>query len=156
MSGVYRWKPNSHVRLDPNKAGAELDRIRTRANGRLTPESVLDAARRIRSPLHDHFEWDDTKAAHSYRVDQAGHLIRSIEIFDAIPDQSRPIRAFVSVVRDDDRSYVSVAHAMSDTELRQQVLDRAWRELESWRDRHEELVEFARIIATIDEARPAK
>ena len=64
-------------------------------------------------------------------------------------------RGFVSVRRDDDRSYTSVAHALSDEELRAQVIADAWRELVAWRQRHAELIEFARIFAEIDQARAA-
>lgn len=153
---VYRWKPNSHIRLDAEVAGEIFERLRTHNNGRLTPEMVAAEAQPKTSPLHDHFEWNDHKAARAYRIDQASHLIRSIEVEQVVEGQARPIRAYVSVVRGEDRSYTSTAHAMADEELRAQVLDRAWRELEAWRDRHAELTEFARIITAIDQARPAR
>lgn len=154
MGMVYQWKAGAHIRIDAQKAGEELERIRIRQNGRLDQANVLEAARKVTSPLHDHFEWDDGKAANAYRLDQAGHLIRCITV--SMPKRGgddAPVRAFVSVVRDADRSYTSTAHALSDSELRQQVLDSAWRELEAWRNRHAELTELAEIFATIDQAR---
>lgn len=49
-------------------------------DGRLTAEAVVADARKKTSPIHDVFEWDDSKAAHSYRVGQARQLIASVEV----------------------------------------------------------------------------
>lgn len=155
MGMVYQWKPNSHIKVDPDVAGAVLERLRTVNNGRLTQAAIVAEAQPKSSPLHDAFEWNDTKAAKQYRLEQASHMIRSIEVVRVVEGQNKPIRAFVNVVRDEDRSYTSVAHALSDRELRQQVIEQAWRELEAWRNRHAELIEFARIFAEIDQARAA-
>ena len=48
--------------------------------GRLVAEDVVEAASPEDHPLHTFFEWDDTEAAHKYRVWQAGQLIRSVKI----------------------------------------------------------------------------
>lgn len=153
---IYQWKSGAHVILDAQQAGEELERVRTAHNGRLTSEMVADAARPEDAPLHSAFEWDDAKAATKWRIEQAGYLIRSIEIIvDRENEEGAPIRAFVSVERDQDRSYTSTAHALADEELRKQVLGQAWKELEAWRRRHAELCEFARVFAEIDQARGA-
>lgn len=67
-----------------------LKEINERA-GKLTRRDVVDAARPPESPLHKHFEWDDTKAAEQWRLDQAGKLIvRARVIFEPAPrDQVR-------------------------------------------------------------------
>ncbi|ALC12471.1 hypothetical protein [Sphingopyxis sp. 113P3] len=158
MGMVYSWKPGAHhsPAIEAQVAGEELERIRVRNNGRLENADVVDAARDKKSPLHPAFEWDDKKAASAYRLDQAGYLIRSIDVVitkDAT--EPKPIRAFVSVKRDADRSYTSVQHALSDDELRAQVVAAAWAELEAWRKRHAELVELAEIFAAMDQARAA-
>ena len=156
MGMVYKWKRGAQVPLNPQDAGEELERIRVVNNGRLDAENVVEAARPEYAPLHPAFEWDDGKAAVQWRIEQARYLIRSVEVVVDKPDgESSPIRAFVSVQRDEDRSYTSLQHALSDEELRTQVLSQAWRELEAWRQRHAELVEFAKIFSVIDQARPA-
>lgn len=156
MTMVYQWKHGSRIDLDPQAAGEELERIRTWNNGRLEPLNVVEASRDAGAPLHTAFEWDDGKAAQSWRLEQARYVIRSVEVI--VPKHSggeAPIRAFVSVERDADRSYTSVHHALSDKELRVQVLRQAWADLEAWRQRNAELVEFAEIFAMIDQARDA-
>lgn len=50
------------------------------AEGRLTPEGVVKAAADSTSPLHALFEWDNKKAAHQHRIEQARSLIRSIKV----------------------------------------------------------------------------
>ena len=59
-----------------------IDRIRSleEKDGTLTAESVLNDAANPASPLHSHFQWDDSKAAHAYRIDQARTLIRSVRL----------------------------------------------------------------------------
>lgn len=157
MTMVYKWKDASQVHIDAQAAGEEMERLRTLYNGRLESQMLVEAARDKESALHDHFEWDDTRAASAYRMDQAGHLIRSITVeIQKWDGEQAPVRAFVSVKRDNDRSYTSVQHALSDNELRAQVLASAWAELEAWRKRHAELIELARVFAVIDQARGAE
>jgi len=49
-------------------------------HGRITPNSVVDDARDPDSPLHGFFQWDDSKAAEAYRLDQARALIRRFPV----------------------------------------------------------------------------
>jgi hypothetical protein len=55
---------------------AELERIRQAHDGKLTASAVLSAAEAEDNPIHDRFEWDDSKAGHEYRLMQARQLIR--------------------------------------------------------------------------------
>lgn len=159
MSNTYRWKPNvpsSLVKLDAQVVGEEIERLESASQHKLSPEEIVRAAKVPASPLHPAFEWDDAKAAARYRIDQARHLISLIDVVIIREDQTEgAIRAFVSVTSDEGRGYVSTVHALSDEDMRKQVLKRAWQELEAWRQRHAELVEFGRLFSAIDEARGA-
>lgn len=157
MATRYAWKPGARVRVDAEKAGREMEDVRRQNGGALTAEALLERARSKNSACHDHFEWDDSRAAEQHRLSQAGELIRSItiDVSRSNIEPAKTIRAFVSVEQKGQRHYTSTAAALSDQELRAQVLRRAWDELEGWRQRHAELVEFARIFSAIDEARPA-
>lgn len=152
---IYQWKPEARVRVDAQVAGIEMERLRVLHNGRLERNLVLEAARSPLNPLHSEFEWDDYRAAEAHRLDRAGYLIRSIQVVVHEQPINGPVRAFVSVTRDEDRAYTSVSHALADPMLRQQVLEAALRELEAWRNRYAELVELAQIFAAIDGARSA-
>lgn len=67
-------------------------------HGFLTPELVVQAATPDHSSLHDYFEWDDSIAGPSFRLVQAGRMIRSVKIsIDRGDDQpARQVRAFIA------------------------------------------------------------
>ena len=153
---IYRWRDGAHHRIDAQLAGDEMERVRTFNNGRLEPALLVDASRPAEAPLHPAFEWNDQKAAEAWRQDQASTMIRHIAVVIDKPEgASATVRAFVSVKREEDRSYTSIAHALSDEELRAQVLRQAWAELEAWRSRYAELVELGKVFSLIDQARSA-
>lgn len=151
---VYAWKVGT-VPVDAQAAGEEMERIRVEHNGRLTQDDIVEAAKARDNPLHPAFEWNDKKAAHAHRLEQAGFLLRTITVRSETEVRA-PIRAFVNVTRDTDRSYTSIAHAMSDDDLRRQVIASAWQELEAWRKRHAELIEFSQLFLVIDELKPSQ
>ena len=45
-------------------------------DGSITPEVVVADASNPDSPLHGHFEWNDSKAAHQHRLQQARAILR--------------------------------------------------------------------------------
>jgi hypothetical protein len=100
---------------------AEVQRIAAR-DGKLTAESVLDAAVDPASPLHDRFEWDDGAAAHGYRLDQARRLIRAVVTVVEAP-KSEPVtaRAFVVAERGSGE-YVRIGEARSDPDRRARLI----------------------------------
>lgn len=153
---IYGWRQGSRINIDPQKAGEELARLQKGRNDLLEAEDVVTAARNPDSVLHPHFEWDDAAAADEHRKGQARELVRSLTIDVSRSNlESRPVRAFVNVETGGERGYVQTVTAMSSTELRKQVLEKAFAELEAWRQRHAELTELARIFSAIDETRPA-
>lgn len=94
--------------------------------GRLTPDSVVAHAAQENSPLHEYFEWDDSKAAHAHRLDQARSLITSVKV--EVRTEHRTISA-VAYVRDpsvppNEQGYVSVTKLRSEYDLaREAVVD---------------------------------
>ena len=71
------------------------------ADGTITAQAVVDDARDPSSPLHDHFEWDDDKAAHAFRINQARELIRSVRL--VITNRESVVRT-VAYVRDPNKA----------------------------------------------------
>lgn len=150
---------------DPEVIGQELTRIKDANNGRLTPQTVVDEARRRNNPLHRHFEWNDKSAAEAYRLDQARSLIRIIQIEDT-DSEAQPRRAFVSV-NDDGKAYRGITEVLSSQSLQLAVLVSAERELRAFEHRYNELLDICelvrdarsklrqRIQQTQGEARPA-
>jgi hypothetical protein len=66
-------------------------------HGELRPDDVVKAAKPRNHPLHDRFEWDDSKAAENYRIEQARRLIQSVEVVFVTPSgEETKIRAYAS------------------------------------------------------------
>jgi hypothetical protein len=77
--------------------------------GRLTPEEVVEHARDPDCPGHGFFEWDDSKAAHKHRLDQARELLAKRVVIKSEtytvtvprylrdPDASPGVQSYVSV-----------------------------------------------------------
>lgn len=152
---IYGWRQGSRVNLDAQKVGEAIERLQKGQNDPLEPSTVVNAARDPASVMHPHFQWDDAIAAEAFREDQARDLVRSLTVDISRSNlEARPVRAFVNVEVGAERGYVSTATAMSSEDLRKQVLSKAFAELESWRARHAELSELARIFSAIDETRP--
>lgn len=152
MSGiVYAWKPKTNIKIDPQLAGETVEMLRERLGGTVTPTDLLQHARASNSPLHEAFEWDDAAAAEQHRLEQAGQILRFLVVTVLVGPRSepKPMRAFVNVVHREQRGYTSLTHAMSDADLRAQVVDQAWKELLAWREKYQEYKELASVMAAI-------
>ena len=120
--------------------------------GNLTPELVLKEAKKKTSPLHSHFNWDDTQAAHSYRLLQASALIRKIKVeYSVSESKSVLVRAFHNVREGGDEGnergvYVSVAEAFSVESYREQILAQCKRDMTAFRQKYAALDEVQRVI----------
>lgn len=128
----------------------ELEIVRNRHRGILRPRQVLAYARDKKTALHKVFEWDNSKAAEEYRLEQARRLIRCT--VTVINDDKAPIHAYVSLMPDrrGGDSYRSLVEVMTDVGLREQLLAQALCEAESWRKRYERLAELSPIMRAID------
>lgn len=155
MKGAFEWKDGypAPKGISAKMAGSELERLRRSNEGKLTPEIVVTASKHRAAPLHRCFEWDDDKASRLYRLQQARQLLGAVQIVEP-PEKGitpPPIRAFVHVTQGGASSYTSTAVAMSDPELRAQVLKDALDELQAWRGRYDRLKELSKIYHVIDE-----
>lgn len=120
-----------------------------RAFGQITPVDVVEAARDPASPLHGHFEWQDTLAAEQWRLAQARTLIASVRVKLQSAPERPPLRAFVHIPVPVPH-YESAKLAMADDDKRAMILRRALGELESFKKRYSELSELAQVFAQID------
>ena len=130
----------------------ELEKIRKANRGVLKPRQIVNAAARKAHPLHDSFEWDDTKAGDEYRLWQARHLIRVCVVM--LNGNEKPVRTYVSMM--DDRTttgggYRHLVDVMSDEESRMQLLSEALSDLNGLRRKYRGLRELAPVFEAADE-----
>lgn len=57
----------------------ELDKL-YKKHGKLTADLIVKEAKKISSPLHQFFEWDNTKAAEQWRKQQARIIIHQVKV----------------------------------------------------------------------------
>jgi len=135
--------------------GPELELIR-QTNGGLVPEMVVEVARDPSNPLHSAFEWDDAKAAHLGRLEQASYLIRHVVVRHIKGTQDGPkevhveVRAFHNVIQDGERAYQNLEDIKNDPDLRKQLVIQAFNELKSWERRHKQYGELKRVCRFLD------
>lgn len=151
----YAWKPGASCNLDPQVVGEELDRLAGQSPGpipHVTPESVVEAARPKDAPLHPALTWDDAKAAELHRLNEARTLVRAVRVEKDDSTVSKvPQFVSVRVQAIDSSAYVKTAVAMSDEEMRRQVLTDAMRQLRGWQTRYKHLTEFSGVTKAIDQ-----
>jgi hypothetical protein len=148
-----RFQPGAKV--DAFTVGTHLEELRRQFKGEITPEDVLNDARNPNSPLHPFFEWDDNLAAEQFRLNQARALIRSVVAVYTRPDlPAVRARAYSHVAERGAPHYRETSHALSQEKTRRLVLNRAWNELQAWKERYRHLSEFANLVEVIDALEP--
>lgn len=128
----------------------ELKKIAKNNDGVLLPEHVVQSAKANNSPLHSRFEWDNSVAAHQYRLWQARQLIRVC--VELIPGIATPTEVFVSLTPDRDHGgYRIVTDVLSDDGMRAQLLADALADMNLFRVKYQRLRELANVFAAIDQ-----
>lgn len=109
-------------------------------SGIITAKAVVKDAKREESPLHKHFEWNDTKAARDHRLEQARALIRSVNITVDLPEPTQ-VRAMVSVPTDrlTGGGYRTLESVLSKKSLRHALAADIMRKAEIWEKKAEEI-----------------
>jgi len=127
----------------------ELDRIASENGGLLLPSAVVDAARPASSPLHSKFEWDDTAAAEQYRLQQARQLIRiTVNVIGGRADEEK-LWVSLKPDRTNGGGYRGIVSVMSDTNLRNQLLEDALEDAENFQQKYRHLSELSEVFAAI-------
>lgn len=162
----YEWKAGGRAFKTPAvEAHNTIELIRKR-DGACTPAALVEWARNPDAPLHQDFEWNDSEAAEAYRRDQARTIMNHLVVVyrDAnAPAREKPGRAFIAlktlgqpVVENGDgedigtAGYIDSHTVMTNPDLRRRYIVSALREIGSWRRKHADIVELARLFEVID------
>jgi hypothetical protein len=119
-------------------------------DNKLDPVAVVEAARDETSPLHDCFTWDNSEAAHQFRLIEARKLIQ-VHV-TILAGSTETVQAWVSL-RDDRQAgggYRPIGVVMSRKTMRESLLRDALADLETWRRKYATLKELAGIFAAHD------
>lgn len=137
------------------KVAAALKELAHENDGMLMPDQVVEAARPAKSPLHRYFEWDNTKAAEAYRIEQARLLMRvAVEVIE-VNGEKRDVRVMVSLKGDqrDEGGYRIMSVVMTSKDLRAQLIEDALADMEVFRAKYKELRELGVVFDAIESAK---
>ena len=105
---------------DAQKIGEELELIKSKTD--LNPENVVERAKNPKSVLHNYFEWDDTKGAEQYRIQQARNIVNHVVEVIVIRGENIEQRAFFNVDKQGANVYVTLTEAIKTPSYRKQLL----------------------------------
>lgn len=129
----------------------ELSKLCKDHNGLLHPKDVVESARSKDSILHDYFCWNNTEAGERYRLYQAQTLIQVT--VTVLKHHTKVIRAFVSLTTDRGKNkggYRTTVDVLNSIEMRNQLLEDALNELNTFKAKYGHLRELAEIFSAID------
>jgi len=139
---IYKRREGATFKEEDTEIIAKIIVEIEKRKGIAKPEDLIEEAEDNNSPIHNLFEWNNTKAAKEYRLQQARNIFNHIEIevvSENIKDKKVDVvihkqRAFHNVMLGDERGYVSTARIVSNDELAKQVLQRLERQLQGAED----------------------
>lgn len=130
----------------------ELQFLQEKHGDLLKPEHVVEFASDERTALHSEFEWDDTEAAHQYRLEQARRVLRLKVIVDS-PAGQQHVRMFVSLMSDRQKpggGYRPLVDVMTADDMRDELLRQALGELKTVRKKYQLLQELRPVFKAIE------
>lgn len=141
------WRTPGLFKADAQKVCDELMEI----GEEFTPEEIVEAAADETKELHKCFEWDNDKAAKSYRLYQARVLTSQIIFKREVHEGEEPpvpTRVFNMTKRGE--GYKIPERTFKVQEEYEALLQRAWAELRAFKVKYANLQELSAILELID------
>ena len=152
----YYFRKGCRISLNAERTWGELEEIKRRNIYKmLEPPEVVDYARENPdSELHKGFEWDDSKAAEQYRLQQARQIIYNIRIIQVEDDVNVDVAKTVEYIPythlDTISGYRSTIEVYKNEEDYEQLKQQAYRDLLYWSKKYNNIVEFKQIFEDIE------
>lgn len=146
---IIKWSINGIFKADANKCYEEIKQI----GDEVKPEQVLDKAKDKNSELHKCFDWNNSSAANKYRLIQAREVIRHLIVIQRDDEkENEPIqfRVMLKNERTHESGYKQTIVMVKDEDEYKKLLDQAYAELHSFKQKYSCLSELANILALID------
>ena len=136
-----KWRIPLYGSADAQKCYEEIGEENT------TPEEVLEKAKDPDSELHKCFEWDDTKAAHQYRLQQARMVMRNLVFVSEKKEEQ--VSAFYALTFEKSEYHPTVLIMQKPNEYAA-LLEKAKGELDSFKKKYHMLKELQKIFDDIN------
>lgn len=136
MERICKWKrmpkgaPSADVAID------YIEDIKKERGG-ITSQLLVIEASKEDSPLHDCFEWDDTKAADKWRLEQGRCLLKNLIMAVIEDEEEKPVyvRCFVSPIEVEEQggtSYLTIKEVCESNVLNEAYLRQLKKELHAF------------------------
>lgn len=147
----FKRRKGYRIKTNPQVVGEYCYELEQKKGGKLTPKELVEAARDVNSPLHDEFEWDNTRAAQKYREWQARYIISSIELkITVLPAKVTNVELevheapssgvkFYHVLDAEDGGYENVFTISNDEEKFNRLMENCRNDIESFREKYNTL-----------------
>ena len=151
MKEIYKWKRKPNGAPSAEVASDCLMAIKKKRGG-ITPQLLVIEAGKKTSPLHDCFEWDDTKAAGEFREIQARCILRFLIVAEVEDEEDDEVfvRAFVAASEitdsEENNSYLTIEEIRSDEDLDRQYKQQLLNELKEVKYRIKAYREFSVVV----------
>jgi len=124
----------------------------------LTAEAIIEQAKKKNNPLHDFFDWDDTKAAHKWRLQQARVLINEVKVVVENKEYYAFENVSIEIEADSEegttkKEYFTRSEILNDKEKRAQIVNRAYNYLLYWKEQYQTYTEFEPIVKSIEKVK---
>jgi len=145
----YQWKMKSLAKgLEPEQVIRELETVEN-LYGQLTAENIVSYASKGECLLAQLFEWDDSKAAHQYRLQQARTVLNNIEVKIHSDGEAKELPVYEVVQKGNGQQYKNVAD-LDEDDLKQ-VKAAARQQIASAKQKLAAYSEFDHVIKNLNQ-----
>ena len=135
------WRVKNLFKADAQKIADEI------GDRKVTAEELVNMGRDESSELHKCFTWDDGIAAEKWRLQEA-RIILSGLVYKSDKEDDVPTRIYSLTT--EKQTYQPTRHFVTQPDEYQNLLKRAYAELESFRKKYASLSELQLVFEAID------
>ena len=141
---VAKWKVEGLIKADPQKIMDEINEI----GETVEPSEIVNKARNENTELHKCFEWRDDIAAEKFRLHQARNILCNL-VFEVKDEEKKfePIRLMYKTTENE--GYKSINLIMQKPDEYKALLNRAYSELQAFKNKYKMLKELKDIFDLI-------
>lgn len=153
METIIKWQTTMFNKADPAKCYDEITSI----GDEVTPSQVVEKAESEDSELHKCFTWDDTEAAGLWRLKEAREVMRQLIVItrpdpEEPEEQKEPVQFRLLMKNDNSHSsgYKQTIVMVRDEDEYKKLLDQAYAELRTFKNKYSMLSELKEILDLIN------
>jgi hypothetical protein len=157
---AYTIGPGHHVRKDQAEALFSVI-VDVFGGNKPTPDQLIKEARKKSSPAHILFDWNVKTAAAAHYRTEAQRYLRAVHVYEVEVEVSKAtraksVRAWWPTIRQGhtlpESGYVKTETALKDEAVAAEIMNQAYKELESWCRRYKRYGEFLGVFGEVVDA----